>query len=518
MAISTDLKNIQEKHLVTPFNAKAMTLFPEKIGGKMCALLAVNTDRPPSKIAFAYFNKEEDMWSEKYWQSWYAKLDEHSISLQRRPQDHVEVGAPPIKTKYGWLLIYSYIRNYFSPQRLFTIESVLLDLKNPSKIIARIDYPLLTPEEGYERYGIVPNVIFPSGALLNKDELSVYYGAADTTCALATGKLSLLVNAMFYPKESIGRFLRAKENPIIVPIKNNAWESRATFNPGAIYEGGKVHILYRAISEDNTSVFGYATSADGIHIDYRHPEPVYVPRENFEKKLTPGGSSGCEDPRLTKIGDTIYLLYTAFDGKHAPRIAITSISLKKFLGKIWEWAKPALISPPEFDNKDACIFPEKVKGKYLIFHRFGNDIDIALVPHLNFDGKTWLEEHRWLFPRKGMWDSLKVGIAAPPIKTKKGWILLYHGVSEEDHQYRVGAVLLNLKDPTKIISRTNEPIFEPEMPYEKIGQIPNVVFPCGAIVIGSKLFMYYGGGDSVVGVATVELEKILSELQKFDKF
>ena len=533
LAISKDLKNIQEKHQVTPFNAKAMALFPEKINphtsfgkaktgvgvnGKMCAILAVNTDRPPAKIALAYFDKEEDMWSETYWQNWYANVDQHSIPLQRRTEDHVEVGAPPIKTKYGWLLIYSYIKNYFSSKRLFTIEAVLLGLSDPSKIIARTNYALLAPEEEYEHYGIVPNTIFPSGALLNKDELFVYYGATDTTVALATGKLSSMIKAMFCPTECVGQLLRAEENPIIAPIKNHPWEAKATFNPGALYENGKVHILYRAMSEDSTSAFGYATSTDGIHIDYRHSEPVYKPREFFEQKLVPGGNSGCEDPRLTKIKDTVYMLYTAFDGKHPPRIALTSISLKKFLAKIWDWAKPALISPPEFDNKDACIFPEKVRGKYLIFHRFGNDIDITLAPSLNFDGKTWLEEHIWLSPRRGMWDSLKVGIAAPPIKTNEGWILLYHGVSEEDHYYRVGAVLLDLRDPTKIISRTNEPILAPEMPYEKTGQVPNVVFPCGVVLFGKKLFVYYGGGDSVVGVATVKLEKLLSELQKFEKF
>lgn len=518
LAISNDLKTIQEKHLVTPFNAKAMALFPEKVNGKMCAILAANTDRPPSKIALAYFDKEEDMWSEKYWQNWYANLDQHNISLQRRPEDHVEVGAPPIKTKYGWLLIYSYIRNYFSDKRLFTIEAVLLDLRDPSKIIARTNYALLAPKEEYERYGIVPNTIFPSGALLNKDELSIYYGATDTTIALATGKLDSLIKAMFCPTECVGQLVRAKENPIIAPIKNHPWESKAVFNPGALYESGKVHIIYRAMSDDNTSVLGYAASTNGIHIDERSSLPIYKPRESFEQKLVPGGNSGCEDPRLTKIGDAIYMLYTAFNGRHPPRIAITSISLKKFLAKDWDWAKPVLISPPEFDNKDACIFPEKVKGKYLIFHRFGNDIDITLTPNINFDGKTWLEEHIWLSPRRGMWDSLKVGIAAPPIKTKDGWILLYHGVSEEDHSYRVGAVLLDLGDPTKILSRTNEPLFTPEMPYEKTGQVSNVVFPCGVVLLGQKLFVYYGGGDSVVGVATVELEKLLSELQKLEKF
>jgi len=164
VAISKDLRDIKEKHLVTPFNAKAMALFPQKIKGKMCALLTVNTDSPPAKIAIAYFNGEKDIWSKKHWKRWYADLDRHTLPLQRRAEDHIEAGAPPIKTKYGWLLIYSYIRNYFSPQRLFTIEAVLLDLKDPSKIIGRTDVPLLVPEEEYERYGLVPNTIFPSGA------------------------------------------------------------------------------------------------------------------------------------------------------------------------------------------------------------------------------------------------------------------------------------------------------------------------------------------------------------------
>lgn len=518
LAISKDLETIKEKHLITPFNAKAMALFPEKINGKMYAILAVDTDRPPVKIAIASFEKEEDMWSEEHWNNWYKDIDKYTLNLKRSNNDQVEVGAQPIKTKYGWLLIYSHIRNYFSDKRLFTIEAVLLDLNDPTKIIARTNHALLSPEESYEKYGIVPNTIFPSGALINKNELMVYYGATDTTVALATGKVTDLIKTMLCPDVSEGKFERAPDNPILAPIKAHAWESRAAFNPGAIYEAGKVHILYRAMSDDNTSVFGYATSTDGIHIDYRSSEPVYKPREYFEEKLVPGGNSGCEDPRLTKIGDTIYMFYTAFDGKHPPRIALTSISVKNFLAQNWDWAKPVLISPPEFDNKDACVFQEKVNGKYLIFHRFGTCVDISYAPNLNFDGKTWLEEQVWLKPRRGMWDSLKVGISAPPIKTGKGWILLYHGVSDEDHNYRVGAVLLDLKDPTKIISRTDEPIFEPETTYEKVGQVANVVFPCGAVKIEDKIFVYYGGGDSITGVATVEVEKLLYELQKVEKF
>ncbi len=513
VAISRDLQTIDEKHLVTPFNAKAMALFPEKINGKMYALLTANTDLPPSKIALASFKSEKEIWSEKYWDKWYSQLDKHILNFQRNPDDQVELGAPPIKTKHGWLIVYSYIRNYYSPERLFGIEAVLLDLKNPKKIISRTLAPIMVPEEAYELYGVVPRVIFPSGVLLEKDELSIYYGAADTTCCVAFVGLKSLIRTMGATRQTRLRLERPSKNPIIKPVSRHSWEAKATFNPAAFYEGGKVHIIYRAMSDDNTSVLGYATSKDGIHIENREKEPIYVPREPFEQKLVPNGNSGCEDPRVTKIGDTLYMCYTAFDGRHPPRIAITSISLNKFLKKEWDWAKPVIVSPPDFDDKDACIFPEKVDGKYLIFHRIGSDVDTALVPDLNFKDNQWLEERRWFGAREGSWDSEKVGIAAPPVKTSKGWILLYHGVSKEDSVYRVGALLLSLKDPTEIIGRTDYPILVPKMKYEKKGQVSNVVFPCGNVLIKNKLFVYYGGADSVVEVATVDINKVLKILQ-----
>lgn len=509
LAISKDLKKIDEKHLVTPFNAKAMALFPEKINGRFCAILTANTDKPPAKIAIAFFDKEEEIWSKHYWNNWYSELDMHIVPLLRKSSDQVEAGAPPIKTKHGWLLIYSYIRNYFSAQPIFGIEAALLNLKDPRVVIARTSDPLILSEEFYEMYGTVPKVVFPTGAFLKDETLSIYYGASDTTCCLATVKIEELVESMIAAKRRKITFTRAEENPIITPVAERAWEKKLTFNPAAIYLDGKVHIVYRAMSDDNTSVFGYATSRDGIHIDYREANPIYAPRMDFEKKLVPAGNSGCEDPRLTLINKNIYMCYTAFNGVNPPRIALTSISVDDFLARKWNWMPPVLISPPEWDNKDAAIFPEKVKGKYLIFHRIGHDIDIDLVPSLNFDGKTWLEEYRWLKRREWSWDSLKVGIAAPPVKTKNGWILLYHGVSAEDHFYRVGAVLLDLKDPTRIIGRTSRPIFEPETDYEKIGEVQNVVFPCGAVVIDKKLFIYYGGADKVIGVATIEINELL---------
>lgn len=511
VAITKDLKKIEEKHLVTPFNAKGMALFPEKIKGKMWAVLTVNTDQPPAKICIASFNKKEDIWSEAYWQKWYKSLDKNSLDLQRNSQDQIEVGAPPIKTKHGWILLYSHITNYFSGKPIFGIEAVLLDLKNPNKIIGRTKMPILTPEEYYEKIGMIPNVVFPSGALMEKNIIRLYYGATDMTCCLAYIDEKNLYSKICNCKPQI-KLARAKENPIISPIKDHPWESKATFNPAAIYLNGKVHLVYRAMSEDNTSVFGYATSKDGIHINYRSPDPIYTPRESFEQKSVPGGNSGCEDPRLTKIGDKIYMAYTAYDGINPPRVALTWIKETDFLNKKWNFIKSILISPPNINDKDACIFPEKVNGKYFIVHRIGDDIDSGFTSMLDLVNSKWVGGYRWIYPRKGNWDSKRVGIAAPPIKTKAGWVLFYHGISEQDNMYRVGVILLDLKDPTKIISRSDDPIFEPEAAYEKEGIVSNVVFPCGAVLIKNKFYIYYGGGDKVIGVATIGLKQLLESL------
>ncbi len=513
LAISKDLKTIQEKHLVTPFNAKAMALFPEKINGKFWAVLTANTDNPPSKICLASFAKEEDLWNVSIWKKWHKDLEKKSLPLQRKPEDQIEVGAAPIKTKYGWLLIYSHIQNYFNGKPFFGVEAVLLDLKNPNKIIAKTKAPFLSPEEYYEKIGLVPNVVFPAGAFLEKGLIHLYYGAADTTCCLATINLNILLDKLLNSGELI-KAKRAGENPIISPINTNSWEAEATFNPAALLLNNKVHLVYRAMSKDNTSVFGYATSQDGVHIDYRSPDPIYLPREPFEQKLIPGSNSGCEDPRLTKIGDKIYMCYTAFDGKNVPRVALTFIDEEDFLAQKWNFAKPVLITPPDFDDKDACIFPEKIRGNrfYFIIHRSDNSILSAFSPTLDFDGKTWIEGYYWVMPRAGMWDSKKIGIAAPPIKTKSGWILLYHGVSA-DGVYRLGAMLLDINDPTKVISRSDEPIFEPLTSYEREGFVPNVVFPCGAVLIKGKIFIYYGGADKVVGVAIISEKQLLNSLK-----
>ncbi|MDO8522725.1 MAG: hypothetical protein Q7S12_00350 [bacterium] len=513
VAISKDLKTPVEKHPVTPFNAKAFTLFPEKIGGKIWAALTVNTDKAPAHICWASFDKEEDIWNKEKWEEWYKNFEKYSYGLQRRPQDHIEVGAPPFKTKKGWVLLYSYIRNYGSPNQVFGVEAILLDPKDPSKINCKISTPIIVPEEYYEKSGMVPNIVFPSGVIVKNDNINLYYGAADVSCCLAVISLKKLERRFLCGVKPIYK-LWQNEKEILRSVKEHSWESRAVFNPASIYLGDKMHLIYRAFSEDNTSTMGYASSKNGIDIDYRAPDPVYVPRETFEQKSEAGRFSGCEDPRLTKIGNRIYMCYTAYNGGGPPRIALTSISDEDFLAQKWDWKKPVLISAPGIDNKDACIFPEKINGKYVIIHRLNGVMDLSYSKTLDFDGNTWLEEERWVFPRQGMWDSKKVGISAPPIRTKKGWLVLYHGVSDEGI-YRVGALLTKLDDPTKIIARTDEAIFEPREKFELEGQVPNVVFPCGASIVGDTLFMYYGGADQSVGVATIPTNKLMALLEKF---
>jgi predicted GH43/DUF377 family glycosyl hydrolase len=499
-----------------------MALFPERINGKITVIFSADTDLPPARMTIAQLDKIEDMWSTTFWEKWYQGISEHVIDPRRNEHDHVEVGAPPIKTKYGWLVIYSHIQNYFGSgngqDKIFGIEALLLDLNDPRKIIGRTRGPLLVPEEPYEMSGYVGNVVFPTGALLEKDILTIYYGAADTTVCTARVNLMDLISSMHPDSIDRFRFKRFSKNPIISPKPEHPWESKATFNPAAIEIAGKTHILYRALSEDNTSSIGYATTENGVDIVDRLADPIYVPREDFEIKKINNANSGCEDPRLTKLGKNIYMCYTAFDGIGPPRVAISSITLKDFIAKNWKWEKPFLITPQGYDDKDTCLFPQKFSEGYFIMHRVDNEICGDYLKTLDFKTESVKKCIRIIGPRVNMWDNAKVGIAAPPLKTKYGWLLLYHGVSKSRGSYRVGAVLLDLKDPGIVLARGTEPIFEPEEEYEKVGIVNNVVFPCGMIVRDKLLYIYYGGADKVIGVASMELDIIVNSLVKSIKY
>ncbi|HUD44848.1 MAG TPA: hypothetical protein VMR41_04860 [Patescibacteria group bacterium] len=516
MATFKDFNQPLEKHLVTPFNSKAMALFPQKINGKYAAVLTPNTDIPPAVIGLALFDKKEDIWSQAYWRNWYQTLPQHTIPLSRINSDQLEVGAAPLLTNEGWLFIYAHIQHYYNEnQRVFGIEAVLLDHDNPLKILARTERPFFLPQTDYEINGIIPKVIFPSGALLENDIVSLYYGAADTTCCLATFPLDSLLKDMNRHFSVALKVNKPLPHPILMPIKDHTWEAKAVLNPAALCENNTIHLIYRAMGNDNTSVFGYASSNDGLKITSRSEMPIYVPRAEFENKKNPGGNSGCEDPRITKLDDKLYMCYTAYDGVNPPRVALTSITLTDFLENKQNWVEPVLISPPGIDDKDAAIFPEKINGKYVILHRIQNSIVLDFVDNLAFDGKqTWLRSISYIPPRGDSWDSERIGICTPPIKTPDGWLLLYHGVSKLSHEYRVGAMLLDLNDPSIVISRTPWPILEPEAQYEREGVIRNVVFPCGAVIKEDTIYIYYGGADTVVCAATISLSTLLNYLQE----
>lgn len=330
---------------------------------------------------------------------------------------------------------------------------------------------------------------------------------------------------------------RFDENPILEPEPKHWWESKAVFNPGALYEAGKVHLVYRAIGDSDVSVLGYASSVDGFHINERLHEPIYVPRESFEGAgliypvlsypqrtyvpieededyVSGGGLGGCEDPRLTEIDDRVFMTYVAFDGYSPPRVALTSIHINDFLAKNWQWKKPVLISLPGVVDKNACILPERINSKYVIFHRIFPNILIDFVDDLDFDGTTrWLKGEFKIRPRASYWDSRKVGAGAPPIKTKDGWLLIYHSVGERDPgRYKIGAMLLDLKNPTRVLYRSKEPILEPRVWYENEGWKSGVTYPGGAVVIKDRLLVYYGGADRVACVASAKLDELLDHL------
>ncbi|HEX5774630.1 MAG TPA: hypothetical protein VFY28_01560 [Candidatus Paceibacterota bacterium] len=515
VAVGDSPETLTEKHLVTPFNAKAATLFPERVDGDAVLLLTAHTDythdHPRPTIAVARAKRIEDFWSENFWKKWHDDLASHALpNVRRADTEHMEIAASPVRISQGWLLVYSHIQDYYDEaKRIFGVEALVLDADDPQSILARTEGAFMVPEEAFERYGIVQNVVFPTGAVVEDSRLDIYYGAADMTCALASLSLPDLLDSM--SKEARLAFLaRAKENPILEPIAEHDWESRAVFNAAAVDLDGSVHLLYRAMGNDNTSVMGYARLEDGLHVVERLAEPVYVPRREFEaKRGKPDGNSGCEDPRLALINDDLHLCYTAYDGVHEPFGAYARIAKNDFLARRFDWSEPMPLTPGGISDKDICLFPEKMNGRYVIVHRLDPNICLDEVEELppSASVNRCIE---LMGPRLGMWDDRKIGAAGPPLPVPEGWLFIYHGVGS-DGVYRLGAALLDATG-TSVLARTAAPIFEPVLDWETIGQVGNVVFSCGAVVRGDTLFIYYGGADTAIGVATMQLSTLMRKL------
>lgn len=316
------------------------------------------------------------------------------------------------------------------------------------------------------------------------------------------------------------------------------WEKDGVFNPGVIVENEQVHIIYRAIRCDNYSRLGYLKLIPENSIE-TYEYPIMCPTEEYEKQ-------GIEDPRITKIEGTYFLTYTAYDGKNArigvaksknlldfkklgiisPNITfLEALNISKseryrdfWLNQIKEKGENIIIW-----DKDGCLFPEKIDGKYVLLHRIEPDIQIVFFNDFFElkDKEFWEEyfkniEENIVMKPKYKWEKMKIGAGAPPIKTEFGYLLLYHGV-DENRVYRAGLALLDLENPKKEISRLPFPLFEPDYEWEKNGNIPNVVFPTGAFIKEDIFYIFYGCADKRIGCAEIELKEVKKLLEKSEK-
>ncbi len=367
--------------------------------------------------------------------------------------------------------------------------------------------------------------------------LFIYLLAALFSCFI----LGCLVGALFSRpfREALVAILTGRRdlflsrtycNPIIAP-GDTPWTAEAVLNPAALHLGNRVHLLYRAIGMDGVSRMGYASSPNGIVFDDRLPYPVYVaqnPRNlpghyrRYSPVMYPSGGSwgGCEDPRMVTIDGRVYVTYNAFDGWDFIRVALISLPEHEFHNKRWHWSAPKLLSRPGEIHKNWVLFPEKIGGKFALLHSLqGGEADRVCIGYVDdldaFDPTKdgFISPYNDKSPCHHIaWHHKVRSAGPPPIRTDKGWLVLYHATSEtEGHRYKLGAMLLDLNDPTKILHRACAPILSPDVSYENDGK-PGIVYACGAVIRHDLLHVYYGGADKVVCVATAPLKQFLDAL------
>ena len=315
--------------------------------------------------------------------------------------------------------------------------------------------------------------------------------------ALAAGVLTSSLFAQPVPSP-VTHWKRASDTPILSP-QGEGWESAGTFNPAVVFYHGKFVMLYRAQDRTGTSRLGYAESTDGIHFQ-RAIAPGLSPLAPYER----GG--GVEDPRLVEFDGVYYLTFTAFNKKDAQLCLASSRDLV-------HWQRLGIILPAYKGKwnvgwtKSGAIVPEKIDGKYwMYFLGTSADKNDQMGLAYSTDLTHWTEalDTPVLPVRPGKFDSRVAEPGPTPILTNQGIILIYNG-ADDKLVYRTGYAIFDRKDPRHLLSRSSEPIFSPEKDWEKVGQVPNVVFVEGAAPQGDHYLFYYGGADKYVGVAQADL-------------
>ncbi|MFA6714445.1 MAG: hypothetical protein WC082_01395 [Victivallales bacterium] len=293
---------------------------------------------------------------------------------------------------------------------------------------------------------------------------------------------------------------RYENNPIMTAGGNN-WENLNVSNPGATVYDGKVYLLYRAEGEERrqgpgswpVTRLGLAISEDGYHISYRHPEPVFDKSpDNFWNRF------GCEDPRISKIGDTYYIVLTAMGkyGDHGDGLMYSTT-------EDFSTFSPLQRLMPELEQRTSGLLPAMINGKYCLFHRPMPNMWISYSNDL----KSWSDTQCIFQIKPDTWYENKLGIGPAPLETPYGWLLFWHGKSGKS-EYALGIMLLDKNDPGRIVKIQQEPVLTCEMPYEKKGFIDNVVYTNGAVEFNGKFFVYYGCCDHCIAAASVEVDEI----------
>lgn len=347
-----------------------------------------------------------------------------------------------------------------------------------------------------------------------------------------------------YNKRKIRKVISMKlnkcpENPILVANDKNDWESLCVLNPACIYEDGYFWLFYRAAGSDKEHIIsiGLAKSKDGIHFERCFDHPILTAAPNGPE------GNGMEDPRVIKMDGVYYMTYASrpspsgqywipgvrredyfpFDPmpESAPEFMkkYNTVTYLAMSDDLINWYKCGRMTDSRHDDRDVFIFPEKINDKYVMLSRsynrvgeeYGCDVPSIWISYSD-DLLEW-HNYKLLCVPKEEWEAQKIGGSTPPIKTDKGWLLLYHGVENKPRgEYRVGAMLLDLDNPEKIIARTKKPIMQAEEDYERNGFYGGCVFPTGAFVIDKTLYVYYGASDKYCCQATCDVNELLDYL------